>query len=95
MDKNWEEFSDNLDEINKEKENHLDEPTKSQEEIQKEKRWEEFFDSFDEIVKAERDKFPNEFKNSPKTWDELLRRIDELPGDDPLTWYKYRENKEN
>ena len=60
----------------------------------KDKEWDDFFEALDEIVIEERKKFPDEFKNHPKTWEELLKTIDELPGDDPLTWYKYRENND-
>ena len=68
---------------------------KAQENKEKEKEWDDFLEALDEIVLEERKKISDEFKNNPKTWEELLQRIDELPGDDLLTWYKYREPKNN
>ena len=53
--------------------------------------WDEFFENLDEIVKEERAKLPDQFKNVPRTWEELEKSINELPGDDPLTWVKFQE----
>ena len=37
------------------------------------------------VTKAEQDSIP-------KTWEEMIKRAKELPGDDPISWLKECEN---
>lgn len=57
---------------------------------QKEEReWKEFFLLLEEIEKKEVKIpvfLPDTNKDDPKTWEELVERVKELPGDDPITW---------
>lgn len=51
--------------------------------------WEEFMTLLNEIKIGKTDipAFAPFRKNSqPKTWEEVIKRVEELPGDDPITW---------
>lgn len=51
--------------------------------------WEEFMSLLNELKngKSNIPAFaPFDKTSQPKTWEEVIKRVKELPGDDPITW---------
>lgn len=65
-----------------------------------EDEWEEFLKLLKEISEGKGTGCFEPFGNNrdPKTWEEMITRIEDLPGDEPITWQPIDKNissKEN
>lgn len=55
--------------------------------------WEDFLKFLNEVEKGNGPEpfAPFERNTNPRTWEELIARIENLPGDDPITWLPLSE----